>query len=140
MIQFLPEFSMTHISQKSVFVSFREEDKTFFNILQGTIRDKQSPVVLTHYPTRETSEDGWKSEVRQILEQAYAMIVIIGKRTVASKAIEWEIKEAIRQGKKVFGLKNSSIVELDIPIMLKNSKNITIVDKLELIITKLGSD
>ena len=50
-------------------------------------------------------EKQWKEKVKERISQTSAIIVGIGENTHNSNAVNWEIEEAHRQGKKVIGVK-----------------------------------
>ena len=106
--------------QRNVFVSYdMDNDKGMVSLLINQAKDDRFPFVFRDYSVKEPYEEKWKSHVRTKISQTSAVIVGIGKKTHSSKAIDWEIREAHRQGKKVIGVRLQSDQNHKIPSALK---------------------
>lgn len=92
--------------QRNVFISFDvDEDKAQVRLLASQARDDRFPFRFRDYSVKVRFEEKWKQGVREKISQTSAVIVAIGGETHESTAVDWEIKEAHRQGKKVIGVR-----------------------------------
>ena len=106
--------------QRNVFVSYdMDNDKGMVSLLTNQAKDDRFPFVFRDYSVKEPYEEKWKSRVRDKISQTSAVIIAIGEKTHESKAIDWEIREAHRQGKKVLGVRLRSKQDHKIPTALK---------------------
>ncbi len=104
--------------QRNVFVSYDIDDKSMVTFLTTQAKDDRFPFVFRDYSVKEPFEEKWKSHVRERISQTSAVIVGIGENTHNSKAVDWEIREAHRQGKKVMGVRLHSSQNHKIPSAL----------------------
>ena len=92
--------------QRNVFISFDvDEDKPQVKLLASQAKDERFPFHFRDYSVKEPFEEKWKQGVREKISQTSAVIVAIGEKTHESSAVDWEIREAHRQGKKVIGVR-----------------------------------
>lgn len=92
--------------QRNVFISFDvDEDESQVRFLASQAKDDRFPFHFRDYSVKEPFEEKWKERVRERISQTSAVIVAIGEKTHESKAVDWEIREAHRQGKKVIGVR-----------------------------------
>lgn len=101
------EISDTSIEhpQRNVFISFDVDDESPVNLLRSQAKDERFPFEFRDYSVKEPFESRWKSRVRDRITQTSAVIVMIGPNTHESKAVDWEIREAHKQGKRVIGVR-----------------------------------
>lgn len=97
---------------KNVFLSFAMEDKTLVDLFRGQAKNQRNDLEFNDHSVKEPFESAWKTNVKEKISRCSTVICLIGLRTWESEAVKWEIEEAIRQGKKVFGVKLSSTVFL----------------------------
>ena len=69
------------------------------NLLRSQAKDYRFPFEFRDYSVKVPFESGWKDEVRNLISLSSAAIVAIGRNTHRSRAVNWEIREAYRQGK-----------------------------------------
>ena len=92
--------------QRNVFISFDvDEDKPQVRLLASQAKDDRFPFHFRDYSVKEPFEEKWKQGVREKISQTSAVIVAVGEKTHESSAVDWEIREAHRQGKKVIGVR-----------------------------------
>jgi len=91
--------------QRNVFISFDIDDQGPVNLLRIQAKDDHFPFEFRDYSVKEPFEEKWKTRVKERIEQTSAVIVMIGPDTANSKAVDWEIREAHRQNKKVIGVR-----------------------------------
>ena len=105
--------------QRNVFISYDIADKAMVRFLANQAKDDRFPFVFRDYSVKEPFEERWKSHVRERISQTSAVIVGIGENTHNSKAVDWEIGEAHRQGKQVIGVRLQSSQNHQVPSALK---------------------
>ena len=92
--------------RRNVFISFDvDEDKPQVRLLASQARDDRFPFEFRDYSVKERIEKKWKERVSEKISRTSAVIVAVGEKTHESMAVEWEIREAHRQGKKVIGVR-----------------------------------
>ena len=95
----------TQDQQRNVFVSFDMEDHGKMRLMISQAKNDRFPFSFRDYSVKEPFEKQWKEKVKERISQTSAIIVGIGENTHNSNAVNWEIEEAHRQGKKVIGVK-----------------------------------
>lgn len=90
---------------RNVFISFDVDDEGAVNLLRMQAKNKRFNINFRDYSVKEPFDEAWKSEVRNLISQTSAMIVMIGENTAYSEAVNWEIREAHYQGKEVIGMR-----------------------------------
>ncbi len=103
----------------SVFISFDVDDEAQVNLLRSQAKDERFPFEFRDYSVKEPFEDKWKSHVKERIMQTSSFIVMIGDKTHTSLAVDWEIREAHRQGKRVIGIRISKNKSAEIPHALQ---------------------
>ena len=93
------------VSQRNVFISFDVDDGSAVNLLRSQAKDDRFPFEFRDYSVKEPFDEKWKSEVRNLIELTSAVIVMIGPNTAKSNAVDWEIRQAHRQNKRVIGVR-----------------------------------
>lgn len=96
---------ISEYQRRNVFISFDADDEGMVNLLRSQAKDERFPFTFRDYSVKEPFESAWKSKVRDRIDQTSAVFVAIGKDTHKSKAVDWEIREAHRQGKRVVGVR-----------------------------------
>ncbi len=91
--------------RRNVFISFHTEDESQVNLLRKQASDDRFELEFRDYSIKEPFDEAWKSQTKKIISKTSAMIVMIGPDTAQRKAVDWEIREAHRQGKKVMGVR-----------------------------------
>jgi len=89
---------------RNVFISFDADDEGMVDLLRMQAKSDRFPFVFRDYSVKEPFAYGWKREVGRLIHQSSAVIVAIGENTHRSRAVNWEIDEAHRQGKLVIGI------------------------------------
>ena len=85
------------------------------NLLRSQAKDGRFPFEFRDYSVKYPFESRWKSEVRDLISMSSAVLVAIGKNTHRRSAVNWEIKEAHRQGKMVLGVQLHRDLDLYAP-------------------------
>lgn len=110
-------------AQRNVFISFDIEDQSAVNLLRSQAKDDRFPFGFRDYSVKEPFESKWKTEVSDLISLTSATIVMIGPNTAKSAAVDWEIREAHRQNKKVIGVRISRDRNDPIPEALREFKD-----------------
>jgi hypothetical protein len=90
---------------RNVFISFHIEDETQVDLLRMQSKDNEFGIHFRDYSVKEPFDEKWKTNCRERISQTSATIVMIGPETADREAVDWEIRESIRQGKKVIGVR-----------------------------------
>lgn len=99
------EVKRTTEYQRNVFISFDVDDEGMVNLLRNQAKDDRFQFGFRDYSVKEPFDSAWKSKVRDRIDLTSAAIVAIGENTHRSIAVDWEIREAHRQGKRVIGVR-----------------------------------
>lgn len=112
------------IEIKNVFVSHYHEDedsiKKFKDMLSDDYCIKNYSVTSDKY-NNATSEDYIKNMLRPLINQASTFICLIGPNTHDSKWVNWEIEQALKQGKRIIGVYLWGAKDSDIPPALEDA-------------------
>jgi hypothetical protein len=90
---------------RNVFISFHAEDEEQVDLLREQAKNKKFDIEFRDYSVKEPFDEKWKSQCREKISQTSMLIVMIGPKTAQREAVNWEINEAYRQGKKVIGVR-----------------------------------
>ena len=90
---------------RNVFISFHIEDEAQVDLLRHQSKDNEFGLHFRDYSVKEPFDERWKTNCRERISQTSATIVLIGPETADREAVDWEIRESIKQGKKVIGVK-----------------------------------
>ena len=74
------------------------------NLLRRQAKNDRFPFEFRDYSVKEPFEYRWKRKVKNLISLSSAVLVAIGRNTHRSRAVNWEIGEAQRQGKMVIGV------------------------------------
>ena len=77
------------------------DDEAQVRLLTYQAKDDKFKFSFRDYSVKEEFDEKWKSQVREKLRLVSAVIVAIGERTHKRNAVDWEIREAYKQGKTV---------------------------------------
>lgn len=89
---------------RNVFISFKAEDESQVGLLRYQARQGLG-VEFRDYSVKEPFDEKWKTNCRERIAQTSAVIVFVGRDTVESEPVSWEIEEAYRQEKKVIAVR-----------------------------------
>src|SRR5688572_17028009 len=116
-----------------VFISHHHKDDEqvtkMTNLLNDRGYDVRNSSIRAKPANRERLEKGLVKDesIRRLLRMkiswAGAMIVLIGKETHTRPWVDWEIKQAEKQGKRIVGVYERGGTEADIPEALKKYSN-----------------
>lgn len=96
-------------ARRRVFLSFKGEDKPLVDLFRGQAKNENSELDFFDFslkaPFNSKNAEYIKSGIRQRIEQSSVTIVCITEDTHKSEWVDWEIRESIRLGKGVIGVK-----------------------------------
>ena len=90
---------------RNVFISFHIDDENAVNLLRHQSKDNEFGIHFRDYSVKEPFDSAWKTRCKERISQTSATFVMIGPETHRREAVEWEIRESLRQGKKVIGVR-----------------------------------
>ena len=89
---------------RNAFISFDMADKHRVDLLRRQAKDSRFSLMFRDYSVKEPFAYGWRRKVENLIDLSSIVIVAIGRYTYRSRAVNWEIKEAHWQGKRVLGI------------------------------------
>jgi len=105
---------------RNVFISFHIADEGYIELLRQQARDEKYELEFRDYSVKEPFDEKWRTNCRERIAQTSCTIVMIGEETASREAVNWEIEESYRQGKKVIGVKINKDKNHLIPKSLKD--------------------
>ena len=105
--------------RRNVFISFHIEDEAQVNLLRQQAKNEKFDLEFRDYSIKEPFDEAWKKQTSDRISKTSATIVMIGCGTAQRKAVEWEIREAHKQGKKVIGVRIYKRANHSIPPAMK---------------------
>ena len=111
---------------RRIFLSFDHDDKLQvqgFRLMQWnpnldfefTSRDLLTPV-------NSENPDYIRAQIRDQMKGTSCVVVLLGKRTAQSEWVDFEIREALREGKGVLGIRLKDAGDVTIPPALQEAK------------------
>jgi len=112
--------------RRRVFLSFKVEDKNLVDLLRGQAKNENSDLDFIDFslrvPFNSKNAEYIKKGIRERIKSSSLSIILIGENTYKSEWVDWEIRETIRLGKKVFGVKLKDDPNITIPSSLIKNK------------------
>lgn len=103
---------------KNVFVSHYHEDEQHIKDLKALMGDKyefRNSSVTSEKFNRANNPDYIKSLLRPLISWAGTFICLIGEKTHDSEWVDWEIRQAAKQGKQIIGVYCLGATDADVP-------------------------
>jgi len=107
-----------------VFISFKYKDRHAKELLKAQAKHKNMPLYITPTSPDKPFSNKWKTKMKKRIAQSSALIVMIGKDTYKSKAVNWEIEQARKMGKKIIGVQIHKGKHHRLPPTLKKSEEL----------------
>lgn len=114
-------------SQRNVFISFHMEDESQVRFFTTQAKKENTLIDFRDYSVKEPFDEKWRANARERISQTSATIVMIGPETATRPAVNFEIEESYRQGKKVIGVKIYKNENHPIPDAMKKN-NATVIN------------
>lgn len=118
---------------RNIFISFNIDDGAQVDLLRSQAKDEKYDIEFRDYSVKEPFDERWKARCRERIAQTSMLICMIGEKTAERKAVNWEIEEAHRQGKKVIGVRIYKDKNHTIPKPLQDHKAPIVLWKLKTI-------
>ena len=109
---------MAKVDTKNFYVAHYHEDEQHINDLKTLMGDTyqiKNYSVTSDKFNNAHNEDYIKSLLRPLIFKAGTFVCLIGENTHDSKWVDWEIREAARQGKPIIGVFCLGAKDSDIP-------------------------
>lgn len=90
---------------RNVFISFNTDDEWAVNLLRSQAKDDRFDVEFRDYSIKDPFDHAWKTQAKDVIDKTSVTIVMIGQDTASRDAVDWEIRQAHEQGKKVIGVR-----------------------------------
>jgi len=81
------------------------EDKELVELFRGQATNTLSDLEFHDYSIREPFDYQWKANCERIVRLCSATIVLIGRNTYKSSAVDWEINKTIELGKGLMAVR-----------------------------------
>ena len=107
---------------RNVFISFHVDDEAQVNLLRAQAKDQKFDIEFRDYSIKEPFDKKWRTNCKEKISQTSALVCMIGEKTAQREAVNWEIEQAYRQGKKVIGIKIYEDLNYPIPKPLLDNK------------------
>jgi hypothetical protein len=105
--------------RRRAFLSFRGEDKNLVDLLRGQAKNENSDLDFIDFslqaPFNSENAEYIRSGIRERIRQSSVTIVCLTESTHTSEWVDWEIRESIRLGKGVIGVKMKDDTPIIIP-------------------------
>ena len=112
----------TGFHQRNVFISFDMDDERMIHLIRSQAKDERFSHDFRDYSVKERIEGEWQKAVKERISQSSAVLVAVGKNTHKSTAVDWEIREAHKQGRKIIGIKLHKNEKHIVPKAMKEYK------------------
>jgi hypothetical protein len=90
---------------RNVFITFHIDDEAQVNFLRSQAKSGDYDIEFRDYSVKEPFDEKWRTQCRERISQTSAVICMIGEHTAERPAVNWELEESYRQGKKVIGVR-----------------------------------
>jgi len=109
--------------RRRVFLSFKGEDKPLVDLFRGQARNKNTDLDFIDFslrvPFNSENAEYIKRGIRERIRQSSVTVVLITESTYKSEWVDWEIRESVRLGKGVVGVKLKDDPSIKIPSAIK---------------------
>lgn len=89
----------------NVFLSFAMEDKDVVELFRGQAKNRHLDLEFRDYSIKEPFDYQWKTNCERIMRMCSATIVLVGRETHKSSAVDWEIHKTIELGKGLMAIR-----------------------------------
>ena len=105
--------------RRRIFLSFRGEDKNLVDLFRGQAKNKNTDLDFQDFslraPFNSENAEYIRRGIRERIKQSSVTVVLITESTYKSTWIDWEIRESVRLGKGVVGVKLKDDTSIRIP-------------------------
>lgn len=108
------------------FLSFDHEDSREVDLLRGQAKNKGTDLEFDDYslkePINSSKADYVKRKIREKIKRCSTVLVYLTPKSARSRWVDWEIGEALRQGKKVVGVHKGSRPPSQLPPKIREHR------------------
>lgn len=109
--------------RRRVFLSFRGEDKTFVDLFRGQAKNKNTDLDFIDFslraPFNSEHAEYIKRGIRERIRQSSVTVVLFTSSTYKSEWVDWEIRESVKLGNGVVGVRLKDDPSMKIPDAIK---------------------
>jgi hypothetical protein len=107
---------------RNVFISFHVDDEVHVGLLRSQAKNENYDLEFRDYSVKEPFDEKWKTNCKQRIAQTSVVVVMIGEHTAEREAVNWEIEEAYRQGKRVVGVRIYKDKNHEVPKAMRDNR------------------
>jgi hypothetical protein len=89
---------------RRVFISYQNKDRHAKELLKAQANNKKIDLNLNDQSPSKPFSSSWKTRMKSRIDNSSATVVMIGKDTYRSKAVNWEIEQSRKVGNKIIGV------------------------------------
>ena len=89
---------------RRVFISFHHKDRHAKELLKAQSKNKKIKLEFSDRSPERAFSNKWKTKMKNRIRDSSATIIMIGKDTHRSKAVNWEIEQSRKAGNKIIGV------------------------------------
>jgi hypothetical protein len=89
---------------RRVFISYHHKDRHARDLLKAQAQNKRIDLNFNDRSPGRPFSDRWKTRMKNRINNSSATVVMIGKDTYRSKAVNWEIEQSRKAGNKIIGV------------------------------------
>ncbi len=90
--------------RRRVFISFQNKERHAKELLKAQAKNRRMNVGFNDQSPQKAFNNKWKTRMKPKIRKSSATVVMIGKDTYKSKAVNWEIEQSRKAGNKVIGI------------------------------------
>lgn len=100
----MPKSAREPKKKSRVFISFQKKDKSAKNLLKAQSKNKHIDLHFNQQSPDKPFSSKWKTQMKRRINNSSSTVVMIGKDTHKSKAVNWEIEQSRKAGNKIIGV------------------------------------
>lgn len=107
-------------TKKRVFISFHMDDLHAKTLLCEQAKSDKFDLEFINYAINEPFDEKWKTNCKEKIKKTSVTICLIGEKTSAREAVNWELNTSYELGNKVFGIRIYRDKDHTVPKPLKD--------------------
>jgi len=109
---------------RRVFISFQKRDRYAKELLKTQAENKRINLEFNDRSQNHAFNNSWKNRMKSRINETSATVVMIGKDTYKSKAVNWEIEQSRKVGNKIIGVQTNPGKHHRLPPTMKKNEEI----------------
>lgn len=110
--------------KRRVFISFQKKDKHAKNLLKAQAQNKHIPLHFNQQSPDKPFSSKWKTHMKKRIANSSTTVVMIGKDTYKSKAVNWEIEQSRKVGNKIVGVQIHKGQHHRLPLTMRKNEEL----------------